>query len=370
MQSVNGTITVFLRDTVGRVNGFALDSGEEIRCSAAQLDLFAAFVTLGSRVEIGGDFQYMNDEQSILSGAHITNLDSQRTTSLPAPVRLGKPGMLLNSTPTTTASLTHLQAQGDERSSGSASHFVKSPDAFDLPKKITSAAGQSGCATNEHAQRYPVPLPPATRSDAAAEIERAYDSLHRIQAILAYLNIVKRQVHGISQMHEEAKHTYEQAISRHAARDFEGAREFASASGCLSRVIEGVICRTLRSDTSYPSLVPPPPEHAGTCGSTSRVQEDLHVVEGVLSRVHWLLENGTLPSDDRAQVRKITVWSDAFYQQARRMHEHGSHEDAAGLAHAGVDAALSAEHICRSWYLAHAIHSHEGLIPAGPSPQR
>lgn len=370
MQSVNGTVKAFLRDALGRINGFVLDGGEEIRTSTAQLDLIAGIVKLDSRIEIGGDVQYTNDGQRVLSAAHITNLDSERTTSLPAPVRLGKPGMPLDTTPSTTASLAHLQTKDQERSSGSASMPLKSPDAIDLAlEKITSEAGPSARTTRGHSLNYHVSLLRATRSDAAAEIERAYDSLHRIQAILAYLNIVKRQVHGISQMHEEAKHTYEQAITRHGARDFEGAREFASASGCLTRVIEGAISRTLRSDTSYPSVVPLPPEHADACGSPSRVQDDLDTVEVVLSRVHWLLENGTLPSDDRAQVRKITVWSDAFYQQARRMYEQGAHEDAAELAHAAVDAAHSAEHICRNWYVAQAMHSQDGLISAGQSPQ-
>jgi hypothetical protein len=74
----------------------------------------------------------------------------------------------------------------------------------------------------------------------------------------------------------------------------EGAFEFATTSAYLSRVVEGVVSRTLRSDTSYPSLVPPPPVHPGTCQSPGRVQDELVAVEAVLARVHWLLENGKL----------------------------------------------------------------------------
>jgi hypothetical protein len=368
MTSVSGTVKGLLRDVLGRVNGFVLDGGEEIRTSTAQLDLIAAQVTLGSRIELGGDVQHSNDGQRVLSAAHITNLDSERTTSLPAPLRLGKPGMPIATTPTATASLAYHKTLESEKSLDGDEPRRKSLDASDLAlQKIALEAAPEAHGTHAHGQKGPVTLPRAMRSDAAAEIERAYDSLHRIQAILAYLKIVKRQVHGISQMHEEAKHTYEQAMAKHATREFEGAREFACASRYLSRVIEGVISRTLRSDTSYPSVVPHPPEHGDTSGNSGQAQNDLVAVENVLSRVHWLLENGTLPLDDRAQVRKITVWSDAYYQQARRMYEQGSHEDAADLARAATDAAHSAEHICRNWYVAQAIHSNDGLIPAGQS---
>jgi hypothetical protein len=370
MTCVSGTVKGFLQDVLGRVNGFVLEGGEEIRTSTAQLDLIAAMVTLGSRIEIGGDVQYSNNGQRVLSAAHITNLDSERTTSLPAPMRLGKPGMLPGTTPTSTASLAHPQTHEGERTSKGAHRSLGNPDVIDLVlKKVAAETGPRSRAANAQGQQHPVWLQRATRSDAATEIERAYDGLQRIQAILAYLRIMKRQVHGISQMHEEAKHTYEQALSRYAAREFEGAREFGSASRYLSRVIEGVISRTLRSDTSYPSVVPHPPENADPCGSPSRVQDNLAAAESVLSRVHWLLENGTLPLDDRAQVRKITAWSDAFYQQARRMYEQGTLEAAADLAQAAVDAAQSAEHICRNWYVAQAIHSNDSLIPAGQPSQ-
>jgi hypothetical protein len=368
MQSVNGTVTGFLRDTVGHVNGFVLDGELEIRFSADQLDLIAAIVTLGSRIEIGGDVQYSNDEQRVLSAAYITNLHSNRTTSLPAPVCLGKPGMLSDGAPNRAASLAHHHMEEEERPSGSGSQTETTPDIIDLfLEKVASEVGQSRHAPNEHSHQHLLPLPRAKKSDAAAEIEHAYDRLHRIQAILAYLNIMKRQVHGISQMHEEAKHTYEQALAQYGAQEFEGAREFATASRCLSRIVEGVISRTVRSDTTYPSLVPPPPEHAGTCGDSTRVQDDLNEVAAVLSRIHWVLENGTLPLEDRAQVRRIAAWSDAFYQQARRMYQRGLEEDAIEFAQAASAAADSAEHVCRNWYVAQVANSQNHMVPADHS---
>jgi len=71
----------------------------------------------------------------------------------------------------------------------------------------------------------------------------------------------------------------------------------------------------------------------------------------VLARVHWLIENGTLPLDDRDQVRRIAKWGEALYRQARRMRECESEENATELASAARAAAESAEHVCRNWYL-------------------
>src|ERR1700694_5344462 len=91
MQSVNGKVIEFLRDGAGRVNGFVLDGGEEVRSSVDQLDLVAAMIMVNSRIEISVDFQNGKDEQKILTAAQITNLDSNRTASLRAPVCLRKP---------------------------------------------------------------------------------------------------------------------------------------------------------------------------------------------------------------------------------------------------------------------------------------
>ncbi len=355
---------------MGRVNGLVLEGGEEVRSSVVQMDRMAAIVTCGSRIELTGDLDSGSGELIVLSAAHLTNLDSKQTLALPATVCLGKPGMLSDATPTTTASLALHPTRPEEKSSGSVSPVQCQQDPFDrLLEAVAREGRETPFTANEYSQRHPPLTPRATRSDSAAEMERAYDTLHRIQAVLAYLHIMKMQVHGMSQMHEEARHTYEQALARHASQDFEGACEFATASLCLCRVVEGIISRTLRSDTSYPSLVPPPPAHTSIRESNSHVQNALKAVQALLSRVHWLLENGTLPLDDRTQVRRIIAWSDAFYQQARRIHESSSDDEAGGFLQAALDAAHSAEHICRNWYVAQAAYHQHHLIPADPAPQ-
>jgi hypothetical protein len=220
---------------------------------------------------------------------------------------------------------------------------------------------------DQHPSGSDAVLTRATTSDAATGMERAFDGLHRIHAILAYLHIVKLHVPGIRQFLDEAKHTYEQALARYAAHDFEGAREFAAACQCLSRVVEIVISRTLRSDTSCPTMVPPPPQHPTTYGESAYLQDGLDEVESVLSRLHWLLVNGTLPLEDRTQVRRIASWGDAFYHETLRMYRSGSLEDARELVRAAHSAAHSAEHVCRNWYVAHALNP--SMISTERSPQ-
>lgn len=359
MQSIQGKFSGFLRDALGRINGFSLEGGREVRASATQLDQIAAIVTPGSRIEITGDLRFSTYEQSILSAVRITNLDSNQTTSLPAPVCLGKPGMLMEATPTTTASLAPPNpANGKVGVSDAGSAATILEDA--LEQRLTEMD-----AKPLHPGSYFQSLPEQNdgdgaeleRNDAARRIGFAYDRLHRIQAILAYLHIIKHRVPGISQFLDEAKHTYEQAISRFTERDFAGAKEFADASGSLSRVVEIVMARTLRSDTSLPSLVPPPPDLLRSSPEPRHVEEDMAQAESVLSRIHWVLENGTLPNEDRAQVRKIAAWGDAFYKQAQHKYRDTVLGDAAEFAQAALAGAHSAEHVCRKWYVSHPTHS-------------
>lgn len=355
MHSVDGRVSKLLYDSMGFLHGFVLGRGQEVRfwVSHANVGAVTAILTIGSRVEAQGDLRSDGGAEQYLQAALITNLDSRRTASLPAPVCLGKPGMPSDGAPTTVASLAHFRIVDAQRPSGTVSQAEEDAETVDLYIKQITEPQPSASSSDEHASEHNGSLHPATGNDAAADMECAYDGLHRIQAILAYLNIVKRHVPGISQFLDEAKHTYEQALARYQTQDFEGTREFAAASRCLSRVVEIVISRTLRSDTSYPSLVPRPPEHLTSGDESSRVQDDLKDVQAVLSRLHWLMENGTLPLEDRTQVRKIASWGDALYQQTVRMYRSGAMEDASDLVQAANSAAQGAEHICRNWYIAH-----------------
>ena len=323
MQSIEGRISKFLYNSMGFRSGFVLGRGREIRFwrSHANVGAVTETVMIGSRVEVQGELRIDDAGGEYLHAALITNLDSRQNASLPAPACSGKASI-----------------------------------ATEHPLDTVSEVGRAGDA---NALEPAAILPRATATDAGTAIERAYDGLHRIQAILAYLHILKRCVPGISQFLDEAKHTYEQALARHATQHFEAAREFAGSSLCLSHVVEIVVSRTLRSDKSYPAMVPPPPEHPTSDAQSNHLQGSLNEVESVLSRIRWLLGNGTLPLEDRTQVRKIASWGDAFYQQTRRTYRSGSLEDACELVQAANSAAHSAEHICRNWYVAGALDLRE-----------
>jgi hypothetical protein len=358
MHCVDGRVSMFLYDHNGILNGLLLGRGQEVRfwVTHANVEAVKKIARMSSQVEVQGDLRTDGRGQEYLHASLITNLDSKRTASLPAPVCQGKPGMLSDGAPNTMASL---------------AHHLDTSIADEEEKRATPQA-RTGCTALEPAlaedgskalhpgsyfhgllQQNDGNSAALARDGAARSIAFAYDSLHRIQAILAYLHIIKHRVPGISQFLDEAKRTYEQALARFGTADFTSAKEFAEASGSLSRVVEIVMARTLRSDTSLPSLVPPPPDHGGGSPEPKQVEEHLAQAETVLSRIHWVLENGTLPSEERAQVRKIASWGDAFYKQAQHTYRDAVLDDAAELAQAALAGAHSAEHVCRKWYVSH-----------------
>jgi len=360
MKSIDGRVSKFLYSPSRILNGFLLGRGQEVRfwVTPANIGAVTEIITVGSRVEVQGDLQSDDARgEDYLRAALITNLDSKRTASLPAPICQGKSGMLSDGAPKTAASLNHLNRSVAEEEQYSTTQAP--PDGNAVEPRVPQDRSKRlhpGSYFHDLLQQNDGNGAELARNDAARSIGLAYDSLHRIQAILAYLHIIKHRVPGISQFLDEAKHTYEQALARFATTDFTAAKEFAEASASLSRVVEIVMARTLRSDTSLPSLVPPPPDHRGASPAPEQVEEHLVQAETVLSRIHWVLENGTLPSEDRAQVRKIASWGDAFYKQARHTYRDAVLEDAAELALAALAGAHSAEHVCRKWYVSHSAN--------------
>jgi len=358
MVFVSGRVSKLLRGPADEIKGMLLENGREIRFSVALGQLISPIVTKGCLVGVEGIPRSDDFPDGYLQAILIMNLDSRQTATLPAPKQEGKPGMQPKAnTPTQSVSLAHPNPGIGAEENGAGSKATFNCDTLDIsPVEVDSkplhpaSFFQSLLAENDGKAAE------LARNDAARSIGLAYDSLHRIQAILAYLHIIKHRVPGISQFLDEAKHTYEQALSRFAAGDFAGAREFAEASESLSRVVEIVMARTLRSDSSLPSLVPPPPEHQASSSDPEHVEEDLAQAETILSRIHWVLENGTLPSEDRAQVRKIASWGDTFYKQAQRTYRDAVLEDAAEFARAALAGAYSAEHVCRMWYVSHPVH--------------
>lgn len=352
---VTGQVANLLRDPDGELKGLLFQDGREVRFPAALGHLVSPILSEGCFVGVEGVSRIDDFPGGYIFATHITNLDSQQAAVLPALKHKGKPGMQPSTTPVDSASPATSDA-GPEEEAGLACSF----DSGEISYRAGSCEDDA----------VPVPLFPSSffrsmleevdqsginfaRNDSAKSIGQAYDNLHRIQAILAYLHIMKHPVPGISQFLDEAKHTYVQALSRFATGDFLGAKEFAEASEGLSRVVEIIMARTFRSDSALPSLVPPPPKHMSGSPERIDVEEDLAHAESVLSRIHWILEHGTLPPEDRAQVRKIASWGDAFYKQAQRTYRNSVLEDASEFAQAALAGAYSAEHVCRKWYSNH-----------------
>jgi hypothetical protein len=196
------------------------------------------------------------------------------------------------------------------------------------------------------------PLPKITEINAEIEIGRAYDRIHRIQASLAYIEIMNINIDnpGFSLILYEAKHTYEQALSLCEGRNFDGALEFASASSELSLVLWIILSRALRSDSLYPALVPMPHENQTTMYDSIRMQEELYRVEDLLLLIHRVTESGKLPSEDQTQILNIASCSRRLLKMARQLLGFADIHEAIELIHAAVVTAHAAEHVCKRWY--------------------
>jgi hypothetical protein len=305
MPMVSGRIAKFLDDPQSDFHALILEDGQAVRFPPHYADSVFSLVQLGSHIRVEGVFLPASDDSSdgYWEPALITNFDSHRSLSFSAP---------------------------------------SCNEALGMPEDCITPQSSASRAPNAR---------PGDRCKAAEVIGQSFDGLHRVQAIVAYLHIMQRDVPGIGQLLDEAKHTYVQALERFQVGKIAAAREFAAASVGLSRVVEILISRTLRYDSGLPALVPPPPDlhsHAGDC---SRVEADLEEAEFLLSRIHWLLEHGTLPLEDRTQVRRITSWGDALFKQAQHSYQQVSIPDAVEFAQAALAGAHSAEHVCRRWYV-------------------
>jgi|SRR5579872_162094 len=209
--------------------------------------------------------------------------------------------------------------------------------------------------------------PRTTGNDAAIGIGQAYDSIHRIHATLVYVRIMDISINnpGFSPIFDEAKHTYDQALSLYEGGDFEGALEFASASRDLTQVLEIMISRALRSDFLYPSLVLLPPEHQTTFDDSIRMQEELYRVECLLSLIHRVAESGTSLSEDQAQTLSIASCSEHLLNKARTLLRLAELKEAIDLVHAAAVTAHAAEYVCKRWY---AMQGIDPFLPPQHSP--
>jgi hypothetical protein len=355
MQRIQGQVQRFLLESAGEINGFTLDHGIEVRFPSDQASRVSPIIQVGSNVEIQGWKRLGSAGRMQLDAFAIINSDSNHMVfikQLPSP---HNPEVPPSSIPTTkqAAPLAPLTpaGQGQVTTGGtgrnSTDGFIDEGTEQAPLKKPQAASGSDRFGTGRSTA-----FRMATREGAARDIERAYDGLHRTQAILAYVKIVDSKDPNVGQLLDEAKRCYEQALSNYQKENFSAAGELAAASSDLSRAVEMIVSWTFRSSANSPTLVPPPPMHQVTSSQSGQIQDRLMHTQKSLSRIRWLLENGTMPQEDIEEVQKIVAWSETFLARARQMSRHGQVEDASEFAQAADVVMHSAEHRCRKCYVA------------------
>ena len=359
MEIIHGTVREILPATDGAICAFVIDGGMEIHFPADRTREVAELVSLRSRLEICGMPYRGRSGDPRLDAQFIVNLDSRRFINLRDSLPQQSPEVPFMCSPT-EAEAAPLAPPESERVLRGGENPIGPRDLVrgiserdwqntTRPANVTSSGQASVDPTRGLAHRVRDDKDAATRS-----IELAYDSLHRAQALLAYVKIVDLQTPDLGQLLTESKHTYQQAISNYQKQEYAVANEFAAASGELSRSVELLVSRNLRADSSYPTLVPDPPGKQTGGLSSEDTERGLTRVASLLARLHWLVQNGTLPLEDRTQVQKIASWGDVFYVKGRESLRIGSIAEASYFVKAAEAVAHSAEHVCKQDYITHA----------------
>jgi uncharacterized protein YlxP (DUF503 family) len=108
--------------------------------------------------------------------------------------------------------------------------------------------------------------------------------------------MIKQERNTVGRYVDEAKHTYQQAVSRYQAQDLERARDFAAASIGLFRLVEILISRIYHSKTECLSFVASLPDYASGTTDDAVAEHNLDRVAQLLAGIQWVSEDQTLPS--------------------------------------------------------------------------
>jgi len=364
MQVIQGKVQALLHGPAGEIAGLILDPGVEVRISPAQSVPFLPIIGVGSNVEIHGWTRPGPSGGMQFDAEAIANIDTDQLVCLkesPFPrdpeVSLVSPRRIERAAPLVPPSdMERAEAAGLEKNPSGIEALYKEDS-----KRVQLAGSQPANAPENRGSRSAATVSWASREGAARSIERAYDGLHRAQAMLAYVKIVDLEDPDAGQFLDEARSSYQQALSTYQREDFTAAAELAAASSSLSSATELVVCRVFRSSASSPTLVPPPPLRQATPAESALVQNRLLRVQELLARIRWLLENGTMPLEDTEAVERIAGWGEAFLLQARQLFQRGRIEDAIEVVQAAEAVMRSAEHRCKKCYV--ALESDSRLLP-------
>jgi hypothetical protein len=325
MQMIHGKVRELLFSSANGLYGFVTDGGAEVHFAGGKSDLVRAVLSVGSSVEILG-CPCDSTSTAWLEAYWIGNLDRGNCVDL------------------------------------SKAPFPREPEIsfaeLSAPQETTSLAPPSlatGLTGGE--SRRNVPRSELDRDRACESVGSAFDALHRAQALVAYIKILGRQGPSSSDLLDEAKRAYRQALTHYSHQEYPIAFEYALASCELSFTVETGVTRALASDLTLPTLVPSPPIRPAWKNGAMHASRALRAGSSLLLRLRWVLENGTLAAEDREQVRRLVSRAEGFYEEAVRYQEAGQWHLAMGSAREGGATARSAEHICRQAYLFHGSGS-------------
>lgn len=361
MDIIHGKVRELLSTTDGVLCGFVVDGGLEVHFSMRKRDKVAAVVSFGSRLEICGNPYSGASGDPRIEAQFIANLDSKRSANLQespsmhnpemSPTRFPAPGAAASLVPPQLEQFTLDENPTLVDKGMSAASIQSLQNATMIPADFACSNASNNpidsAAGHERAGEYA----------AASSIEVAYDSIHRAQALLAYIkivNIAASESPDMSQPFDESRRIYQQALESYRRGDYAVAGEFAAASNELCRSVEMIASRTLREDSSYPTLVPYPPRNPFGEMSSGQAESRLAQVGKRLTRIHWLVQNGTMPSEDREQVKRIVSWSDMLYAKGRQALQVEAIGDASYFIATAEAIAHSAEHVCKQDYIVHA----------------
>jgi len=363
MQIVFGRVQKIRYRADGKTQGLLLDRGIEVVTPSSQSKSVSEVAGIGSSIEVHGWTRPGPAGGMYFEAAVIFNPDANLLVSLetlpprPHPLHHDPEVPPATQPPKEAAPLAPLRPAELAIPMGAGSlHPVGAETGSE---RFEPNSRKNHTESNGHHAIAALTGVAADQQGAIENIERAYAALHRTQALLAYIKILDLVGPHVGPLLNESKQTYEQALAIYEKQDFAIAAELAAASVDLARAAEILIARTLRADSSLPTLVPPPPAHHSTTMESGRAKGQLTRVRQMISRLRWLIQNGTMPSEELEQVKKITSWSDSFHGQARRFLRSGSPEDAMEFAQAASAVAHSAEHVCKQSYVMHGSATEE-----------
>jgi hypothetical protein len=363
MQTIRGRVQRFLGKGPGKIGGFVLDNGIEVRFPSLDARQIFTVIEIGASAEIRGLTRPDSAAGRRFDVAAIINRETSQVLhfeNLPLPhdPEVPPPSIATEE----AASLPPLPPESLE-------HPASSTRRLGLADGVSGERTDQGALPNRPTNRsQTTPKEPANstrsinREGAARKIEYAYDALHRTQAILAYVKIVDLKYPDVGRLLEQARDSYIRALSSYQHANFTAADELAAASRYLSAAAEGIVSRIFRSSANSPTLVPPPPRHQATQEESAQALNRILRTEKSLSRIRWLLENGTMPQEDVEEVEEISTWCERYFQRAQRSFHAGWVEDSADSAETAYAIAQAAEHLCKKCYVSRESSSHSVVM--------